>query len=56
MNNKKKSGGILFLIKTLLVFTIGTGIFSTYGLNYEKKISDIYDKIDKIDMEKKYLN
>ena len=24
-------------------------------LNYEKKISDVYDKIDKIDIEKKYL-
>jgi len=47
---------LILLIKIFLVFIISSAFLSIYGLNYEKKISNIYVEIDKIDLEKQYLN
>ena len=47
---------LILFIKIFLVFIISSAFLSIYGLNFEKKISNIYDKIDEIDLEKKYLN
>ena len=44
------------LIKIFLVFIIFSALLSIYGLNFEKKISNIYEEIDEINLEKKYLN
>lgn len=43
-------------IKIFLVFIISSAFLSIYGLNFEKKISNVYEEIDEIDLEKKYLN
>ena len=38
-----------------MVFLLSSGFLSLYALQYEKKISNIYEKIDQIDKEKKIL-
>jgi len=45
-----------FLIRIFLVFIVSSALLSIYGLNFEKKISNIYEEIDEINLEKKYLN
>ena len=59
MKFKKKNispARLILLIKIFLVFIISSAFLSIYGLNYEKKISNIYEVIDEIDLEKEYLN
>ena len=55
-NKKIFSVRLILFIKIFLVFIISSAFLSIYGLNFEKKISNIYEKIDEIDLEKKYLN
>ena len=44
-----------FLIRIFLVFIVSSALLSIYGLNFEKKISNIYEEIDEINLEKKYF-
>tara|TARA_B100000768_G_C11255169_1_gene366044 strand:+ start:330 stop:1052 length:723 start_codon:yes stop_codon:yes gene_type:complete len=54
-NKKKQSTKLIFIIQVFMVFLLSSGLLALYGLQYEKKISNIYEKIDKIDKEKKIL-
>ena len=54
-NKKKQSTKLIFIIQVFMVFLLSSGFLSLYALQYEKKISNIYEKIDQIDKEKKIL-